>query len=292
MGISCVILNYNDYSTVETLIKAIQDYEILDHIVIVDNCSTDDSYSRLIKLGNTKIKIIRSQCNGGYGYGNNLGIKYVIENYDSEMILICNPDVAFKKELIGKMRDALCQRDDYVLASAIPYDIRGKLQKKYAWKVPTISQCVLASGKILQKFFRFHWYPDNYCFHKDVTEVECVPGSLLLVKTSAMQQCGMYDEDIFLYGEESVLGYKLKNLKLRSIIVNDRFEHLHSVSINKSIRSSVKQRKIMYQSFMIYITKYLQAKKWQRILCKCYFSVVVYENYFDGLIQKVKNLID
>ncbi|MBQ2425088.1 MAG: glycosyltransferase, partial [Lachnospiraceae bacterium] len=50
MKINCVILNYNDASTVLELINEIGGYQALDRIVIVDNASTDDSWEVLQTL--------------------------------------------------------------------------------------------------------------------------------------------------------------------------------------------------------------------------------------------------
>lgn len=41
-----VVLNYNDSDTVIEYIKRIMEYKIFDHIVIVDNCSTDNSIDK------------------------------------------------------------------------------------------------------------------------------------------------------------------------------------------------------------------------------------------------------
>ena len=42
--IGMVILNYNDYETTFDMINQIKDYKILNHIIIVDNHSTDLKY--------------------------------------------------------------------------------------------------------------------------------------------------------------------------------------------------------------------------------------------------------
>ena len=47
MKIACVIVNYNDAKTTIALLKQICDYKSLNHIIIVDNCSTDNSYASL-----------------------------------------------------------------------------------------------------------------------------------------------------------------------------------------------------------------------------------------------------
>ena len=40
--------------------------------------------------------------NGGYGFGNNVGIKYSVETLNADYVLIANPDVIFENDLIEK----------------------------------------------------------------------------------------------------------------------------------------------------------------------------------------------
>ena len=68
MKIGIVILNYNDSETTIELLEKIKNYEILNLIVIVDNNSTDNSYKKLTKYENEKIKLIKTEKNKGYGY--------------------------------------------------------------------------------------------------------------------------------------------------------------------------------------------------------------------------------
>ena len=37
--VSCVILNYNDAETTLNLVLRVKGYSLIDHIVVVDNCS-------------------------------------------------------------------------------------------------------------------------------------------------------------------------------------------------------------------------------------------------------------
>ena len=39
MKVNAVILNYNDEDTVETLVRSICGYEVLEYIILVDNTS-------------------------------------------------------------------------------------------------------------------------------------------------------------------------------------------------------------------------------------------------------------
>uniref|UniRef100_UPI0006D0DB42 glycosyltransferase n=1 Tax=Clostridium sp. NkU-1 TaxID=1095009 RepID=UPI0006D0DB42 len=104
MNISCIILNYNDAETTISLVNSLVNYEILDSIVIVDNCSTDDSASRLQAIEAGKVHFISSEKNGGYGYGNNQGIRYAYGNLHATHVLIANPDVKVTEECIQAMK--------------------------------------------------------------------------------------------------------------------------------------------------------------------------------------------
>lgn len=76
--LGCVILNFNDSETTKKLVNNIKGYKVIDYIIIVDNKSTDTSFLELKRFENedSKIKVIESPKNGGYGYGNNVGICY------------------------------------------------------------------------------------------------------------------------------------------------------------------------------------------------------------------------
>ena len=77
MKTAIVILNYNDYETTSCMLNQIKDYKSLDLIVIVDNKSKDNSYNKLKKYENNKVKIIQTKENKGYANGNNYGLKYL-----------------------------------------------------------------------------------------------------------------------------------------------------------------------------------------------------------------------
>ena len=65
MKLNCVILNYNDADTVEKLVSLIHDYKILEHIVIVDNASAEDSAQKLERLCDKKVALVHAEKNGG-----------------------------------------------------------------------------------------------------------------------------------------------------------------------------------------------------------------------------------
>ena len=103
MKVAVIIVNYNDAEDTKKYVKTISEYKILDRIVVVDNLSTTaGTFDSLKKLENSKVKVISSDKNGGYDYGNNFGVKYlqsINEKYD--YIIISNPDIEITENAIN-----------------------------------------------------------------------------------------------------------------------------------------------------------------------------------------------
>lgn len=100
MKTAVVILNYNSRNDTIRYVHEIKDYECLDTIIVVDNKSSNENeFEELEQLKSEKVHVISSGKNGGYSYGNNVGLRYLEnldENYD--YVVISNPDVEVKEE--------------------------------------------------------------------------------------------------------------------------------------------------------------------------------------------------
>ena len=77
MSASIIILNYNNAEETAEYVERICEYKCLDHVIIVDNASTDGSAVRLKPLCTGKVELVKSGENRGYAAGNNLGLRYV-----------------------------------------------------------------------------------------------------------------------------------------------------------------------------------------------------------------------
>ena len=86
-----VILHYQsfDETTAETM-HIINDLSGENRVVIVDNASPNESGKKLEKLflNNKNVDVILSNNNTGYAKGNNLGIRYALEKYSPDFIVL------------------------------------------------------------------------------------------------------------------------------------------------------------------------------------------------------------
>jgi GT2 family glycosyltransferase len=110
---------------------------------------------------------------------------------------------------------------------------------------------------------------------------DAVPGSLLLADVKAMMACGLYDEEVFLYYEEKILGFQLKKKGYRTLLLLDRtYLHLHSVSIDKSVSSILKKQALLHKSKLHYYKKYLKINRFQEFAAKAFLEFLMFEIWF------------
>jgi len=266
--ITCVILNYNDATTTIDLVERIKNYRLLDYIVVVDNCSTDDSWERLSCYRNEKIHVIKSSKNGGYGAGNNYGLQYSSKNLGADYSIIANPDVIFSEECIQKFLQTFYDDHSVAVVSA-----KQSNSSDCAWKDCSILQYVLATSLFFEIWLKIRSYSSKYFKETHSVPVFAVPGSLLMVDLKKMLEYGMYDEDFFLYYEEAVLAQKFADAGLKTILRLDcSYIHNHHVSISKTYHKWSQQHAILLQSATLFLKKYKKANFIQMFFSKIWFS--------------------
>lgn len=148
--LSCVILNYNDAKTTEKLVRQIADYKIWHQIIIVDNASTDDSLERLKRLekGNdAKLQVLSADHNGGYGYGNNLGVRYAAAQGSATHVLIANPDVVFSEQSLKSMLAVFAHHPEVGIVTTRIRDARFP-DLKNGWPLRTFTRELLSMGRL------------------------------------------------------------------------------------------------------------------------------------------------
>lgn len=290
MNISCVILNYNDADTTINLIDEIKDYSNLNHIIIVDNLSTDNSFGKLKEKESTKVTVIHSDKNGGYGYGNNIGIKKAHNDFHSDYIIIANPDVHFTEKNIQTMAEELEYNKETCIVAPRALKPNGENQTLIAWKIQSLWDYALSASMIYIKFFSKKYYNLNQFKDKNRVEVDVVPGSLLMVNAEHMISHGMYDEGIFLYGEEETLALKFRKEQLKTVLLlNETYIHEHSVSISKSFPKAIKQKRMNLDSRLYLLKNYYNMTKFQEKVITNIFMLAYLENKVIFKIKDLKN---
>ena len=104
MKVFIIILNFNGREFIlqclDSAKKLRADGYNLETLV-VDNVSTDDSVE-LIKQNYPDLRLLVNKENLGFAEGNNVGIRYALEN-GADFVLILNPDTIVDKDLVVQL---------------------------------------------------------------------------------------------------------------------------------------------------------------------------------------------
>lgn len=289
--VGIVILNYNDSVTTIKLVDEIIRYDSISKILIVDNCSSDDSYSRFNTVYNNecKVDIIQSEKNGGYGAGNNIGIAYLVTRYKLRYILICNPDVHFENQTVLSLLDGIMKLEKAAIVAPVMYDRDNALEPQCAWRIPTVLEYATFSLDFISHFSKSFFYDEMQFQQTEPWEVGCVAGSMFMIDTDKIIPSNVFDENVFLYCEETILGIKVKKMDLKIYIIpGARFQHLHSVSINKSIPKEIERNKLMWRSRLYVINTYMKPQRIEKALVKICMNLSLFERRVKQIIRKLR----
>lgn len=261
--IPIVVLGYKDYVTADEFLGRFEESlrDVLE-LVFVDNCSKDGSFEKLQSKYGHLGAFIKTSENKGYASGNNFGLRYIKENISTDKVIISNPDIVFTSDMVKELSKRMDAYEDVKIASTSIVGMDGNKQVA-AWKLPSLAREALSSLVITNKIFKL----DKKLYTKEELErpeifVEAVNGSFFMADMKALEEVDFFDEDTFLYCEENILGYKLKDRGYKELLVNDlSYIHKHNATIGKVFRKRKNRYLILQDSRRVYLKKYKKCGK-------------------------------
>lgn len=274
LKVGVVVLNYRDADLAIKMCSYIAHYDSIDQIVIVDNLSPDDSFTRLQKIQDPKIDVIQTKKNGGYSYGNNFGALYLINKYNIDVLIIANTDVEFTEEFLLRIVQNMLK---YKSQASSGYMMCPN-EDNNIWESPTIRSYwreLLDCTILLQRIVPVQ--KDLIAPSNGIIQVEWLPGSLFAVDAKAFKTLRGFDEHVFLFYEEQILGEKFLQAGYQMILDTDIFYlHNHTGPIH-TIEKRLFRVKQVYKSKYYLYTRYEKINWFQRGVLKgaIYYGIAV-----------------
>ena len=193
MKISIIIVTYNSSKHIYDCLESVFLYNDIGdalEVIVVDNHSQEQEqmFSIINEKYGDRVILVDSGKNGGYGYGNNIGVKCVT----SDFFIVMNPDVRLVVpifgNLIGKFENSRIGMIgvDFVDGS-FPY----YLKRGYATVINSL---------FVKYYIKYKKYNPEKMF---------LSGSFLAFRKSAFIESGAFDDNIFMYTEEADITNRL-----------------------------------------------------------------------------------
>lgn len=237
-----VLLNYKTAQMTEDAMhrtrQAMRD--IPGEIMVVDNDSQDGSFEHLTKAiaaidpddGLIPCRIIQTGHNGGFGYGNNAGIRWGLNHGGFEYIYIQNSDAFPADDAIMALRNFM---DDNPHAGFAGSHLHGKDGEPHftQFRFPSIASEFEGNAQFgpITRLLKRYQVPLFGLSETEPTKIGWIAGASLMVRRKVFEEVGLFDENFFLYFEEVDL---LRRAKLAGwdtyYVPTSRVVHLGSVS--------------------------------------------------------------
>lgn len=247
-----VIVNYNgikyQYEALESL-YAMEETNF--DIVIVDNHSTDASISSAV-LHWPSIIVLQQEENCGFAKGCNIGIDYSMSHGYSYTLLI-NNDVVVDRRLLTEL---LAHADENTIV----------VPKIYFFDRPDVLW--YAGGEI--RWNRLETHNIGYGIkdqgqYDTQREVEFLNGCCMLIHNTVFSEIGKFDENYFMYFEDTDFGLRMLDAKKKIVYVPDA-KLWHKVSSSTGGEDSKMQVYYMNRNRLYFAKKHLTRFGWQASL--------------------------
>ena len=176
-------------------------------IVVVDNASSDDSLERLEAAALPRVRVVRAGANLGYGAGINRGVAGAGAGH----VLVCNPDLLLDE---GCIRALLARLDAEPDLGIVGPRLRNPDGSTYVSGRPFPSvRDALGHAFVGLVWSRNPWsrrYLQTSWDRGDAADVDWASGALLLVRRSAFDQLGGFDERFFMFMEDVDLCWRAR----------------------------------------------------------------------------------
>lgn len=228
--LSIIIVNFWGgeilYNCIASVVKETGSVEY--EIIVVNNSVDDKCTKEAVLTQYPIVKWVEMGYNAGFGRANNKAFEIA----KGDVYLLLNPDCCAKDNAIGYCYQqfsvssyAACgiklMNDDGTFQISGNYAMKGGLN--YLLPLPYIGNLLKVLGKKL-RVATPHVEENN---HQEITEVDWISGAFLMVKKSAIDIAGGFDEDFFLYAEEAEWCSRLR--KVGKLCIFNNYSIFHSI---------------------------------------------------------------
>ncbi|HKG44507.1 MAG TPA: glycosyltransferase family 2 protein [Gaiellaceae bacterium] len=225
--VSVVVVTYNALPWVERALESVSGHER----IVVDNGSSDGTVE-LVRERFPEVRLIEQE-NKGLGGGSNTGMRAA----SGDWFLLLNSDAWALEGAIQRLVDfAERQPEAAVVGPRLLYP-DGSLQRSVRgfptlWRLATeylFLRKLAPRSRLLNAF-----YGADFAYDRPL-EAEFLMGSVLLVRREAADAVGLFDEDFFMFSEETDWCYRFRQAGWKVLFAPEaEFVHVGGASTKRN----------------------------------------------------------
>lgn len=200
--LSIIIVTYNSEKDIYDCLASIFANNDLPQesleVIVVDNNSQNakEMFAKIQQQFGKTVTTIKNKFNGGYGQGNNVGIKAAT----APIIMIMNPDVRLMVPSFKLITEEFAKNQKLSI-----YGMKQLLDDG-SRSLNTFNFSNMCNGYISTLLTGFCNRLDIY-----IPQWMYFSGSCFYIRKSMFESIGLFDETIFMYGEENDIHHRMKS---------------------------------------------------------------------------------
>jgi O-antigen biosynthesis protein len=251
--VAVVIVNYNLADDVGRLIGSIRKHtrDVDYRIYVVDNGSIEPGFDRL-RRDYPDVEYIVLEHNRGFGAGNNAALRLA----EADTYFLLNPDALLVENSIKKTIDFMTERPEYGIVGHRQVYEDGSVQET-ARSFPSLVEEFFALFGLNERLFRLRKRLRRVFFDKPHYRTDFVYGSCMAIRREVVEATGGFDEDFFLFAEETDLCYRA----LRAGYPTGFFRDAVMIHAAGKVTAKVKSDRVrrIFESKLLFVKKHYGA---------------------------------
>jgi GT2 family glycosyltransferase len=259
-SVSIVIVNWKTPQLLAGCLESIKSdckYDQFE-IWVVDNNSADGSVEMLTEKF-PYVRLIANKENVGFSKACNQAIPDTKGRY----ILLLNPDTTVEPDAISKLADFMDANPRCGAAGPKVLNSDGTLQLACRRAFPSPAAAfyrVTYLSRIFPNNPTFSKYNFTFANPDKLLEVDALSGSCMMVRRQAVDEVGLLDEDIFMFGEDIDWCWRIKQAKWTVFYVPESvIYHIHGASSRlRPVGATIN----LHKGMEVFYRKHLAQKYW------------------------------
>lgn len=280
----CIILNFNAKELLTATIESVRRLDYSDFkIIVVDNGSNDGSQV-LVKSRFPEITLIENPENLGFGEGNNVGIRYAL-NEGAQWIFLLNNDIRVAPNLLSALMNvAISDKRIGIIGPKIYYESEPNKIWYAGGKINYFTGIISHRG--------LREIDDGRYDH--VEDTDYVTGCAMLVKREVFERVGLFDPAFSpMYTEDADLCTRARQHGYRVVYV-PQGKVWHKVSASTGGNFAPAKIKYKIEHNLIFFKRYANWYHWFTIpICVAGASLIfIFNQLLKGNFVVVTSLFN